>query len=262
MLRGSHCHPRPGDPAPVRASFTAGLPCARTAAFQAAAKPRCDRSLRRALATDSSWPHLSSYMTLYFAGQLEGIGRFREAENLTDQSVAQSPYEEPRVNGRIIALELEHPGDADNELPAIMARARRYWPTIMKKRWGYRFALYRGDMGTAEALLNDPATGDMVATGVSKDVMNAVLRAVKTKGAPEIAAARARCFPPRPNGTRPIRHSRHVSSGWSCLAVATPRSSLRARATATSRVFLSTSSRMPGCRGAGYSIPGWTCSEA
>jgi hypothetical protein len=165
--------------------------------------PRCDKSLRRALATDANWPHFFSYLTLYFAGQLEMSGRFFEAETLTDQSLARSPYDRNRLGGRMFALQMEHPPDGFNELPSLMAKAQRYWPLLTRDQLSYRAKVANGDVAGAEAMLNDPSTGDAIATGVAKEIGNAVFRAVRTRDRAEIAVARSRCLPNPPEWNPP-----------------------------------------------------------
>lgn len=175
------------------------LPCLLTPPGRLILTPRCDAAVRRSLAMDGAPPWESGYV----AEMLAESGRMWEAANVSKTSLAQSPYDAGHISMRMFVLEMEHPQDRQSELPPLRARAQRYAPEVLKDEFRYLANVANGNLNAAEVLLNDPASGDSVDTGVSKDIDNTILRAVRTRNSADVAAARRRCLPPPPNWNPP-----------------------------------------------------------
>jgi hypothetical protein len=160
---------------------------------------QCDAAMRAAAAGDSDPPHVHQYLMTLLAQS----GRFHEAEEFSDTALGQSPYDEGRLTYRIFVLEMAHPPDHENELPNLRARARRYWPDVLKDSLRFEAAVANGRIAQAEAILHDPLNSDGIVTGTGRDVVDAVFLALKTKKAADLAAAEAQCLPPPPNWNPP-----------------------------------------------------------
>lgn len=174
------------------------LPCLLAPPGRLILTPRCDAAVRRSLAMDGAPPWESGY----FAEMLAESGRMWEAANISEASLAQSPYDSGHISDRIFVLEMEHPQD-QRELPPLRARAQRYAPEVLKNENRYLADVTNGNLNAAGALLNDPATGDNVDTGVGKDIDNTIFRAVRTRNSADVAAARRGCLLPPPNWNPP-----------------------------------------------------------
>jgi hypothetical protein len=53
-------------------------------------------------------------------------------------------------------------------------------------------------MAAAEAVLNDPVTGDQIDSGPGKDIDKTIIRAVITRKPADLASAKGKCLPPPP----------------------------------------------------------------
>jgi DNA-binding winged helix-turn-helix (wHTH) protein/TolB-like protein len=180
----------------LRPQFSYILPCMLTPPGLLTAA--CDNALRRAVASDPE----PLYASLYFAGQLAHSGRLREAADIMGNEVVESPYDFVRLRYRMFILGLERP-DGESELPLLRARAQRYAPDALRGDLGYRSAVSQGNFLAAEAMLDDPLTGQALLAGEGRKIVNSVFHAVRTRKASDAAEARRQCVPRPPAWTPP-----------------------------------------------------------
>ena len=181
----------------IRPEFGYILPCSLTPPGNLTAD--CDKALRRAVSADPEPPYASGYFGILLAQS----GRLRESTGLMRSVLARSPFDPGRLSWTMFTLEMEHPADRENELPAIRDRARRYAPEAFKDEARYRSSVANGNFTAAEAMLDDSSMGEALLAGAGRDIVNNVFRAVRTRNPADAAAARSKCLPPPPEWNPP-----------------------------------------------------------
>ena len=172
--------------------------------------PGCDRSTRAAIAADPDVPLLP----FLFGWQLAQSGRFVEAVKFADMDLAQSPLGPGQLGLRIFVTRMSPYGAADEVLPQLEERMRRYMGPGALANFQFRAAIAQGDMVTADALLNDPKTASNsrghswdamtpIAVGGARETIELVLRAVRTKSPADVTAMEKSCIPPPRDWTPP-----------------------------------------------------------
>ena len=179
----AHLLPDPARPLAV-------LDCHLTAPGWQILTPKCDQRTRAAISANPDVPLLP----FLFAIQLVDTGRFVEAVKFADMDLAQSPLGAGQLSLRIFATRMTRSGDSDAMLPQLEDRIRRYVGPGSLAYFDYSVAVANGDMRAAEVVLG--SSGDAIAAGETKETMETVLRAVRSKSPPDVAAMRERCDPP------------------------------------------------------------------
>lgn len=163
--------------------------------------PNCDRANRAAIAANPDVPLLP----FLFGWELVNSGRFAEAEKVADMDLAQSPLGPGQILLRVVATRMSREGDADDVLPQLEDRMRRYNGPGLTAYEDFQVALANGDVEAADTLLNGSNNAANNPNGHAWDAMSAmpagqprvfaqlVVRALKSKRPADVAEMRSRC---------------------------------------------------------------------
>ena len=163
--------------------------------------PNCDQANRAAIAANPDVPLLP----FLFGWELLNSGRFAEAEKVADMDLAQSPLGPGQILLRVVATRMSREGDADDVLPQLEDRMRRYNGAGLTAYEDFQVALANGDLEAADALLNGSKNAVSNPNGHAWDAMSAmpagqprafaqlVVRALKSKRTKDVAEMRSRC---------------------------------------------------------------------
>jgi hypothetical protein len=195
-------------PDPGRAQ--AVLDCHLTAPGWLVLTPRCDGTTRAEISSNPDVPLLP----FLFGQELTDVGRFAEAVKFADMDLAQSPFGSGQIGLRIFSTRMASADEADDPLPQLEERMRRFAGPGPLAYIRFRVAIANGDMTAAKSFL-DAQTGSSVPhghfwdgmttirSGEGRSVIELVLRAVRSKSAGDIRAMQNRCSPPQLNTTPP-----------------------------------------------------------
>lgn len=193
-LAASRLLPDPARPLAV-------LNCHLTAPGWHILTPNCDRANRAAVAANPDVPLLP----FLFGWELVDSGRFVEAERFADMDLAQSPLGPGQIQLRIVATRMSRDGDADDLLPLLEDRMRRYNGAGMSAYFEFQLDLASGDVTAADLLLNgsNSASGNphghpwdamsAMPAGEPRAVTQLVVRALKSRSAGDVAQMRKGC---------------------------------------------------------------------